>query len=261
VIQAGNFGSLDHGGRILAGRPAMGGDRTAVAEKPTGSAPQRRSTDHQRHYPRLEGGLPMAGLSGGLWPIDDDLQPLSSLVAAWHLAAVVCRSGQRRAWRRADDRQHHRQGAPLVGWWKRGAELQAIGRSRGGRTTKIHVVVDDRGRPVALQISPGQRGDAPLAQGLLEILPAARLCAADAAYDSDRLRLFLIGRGTQPVIPNNPTRKHLYPFDPEAYKLRNLIERMFCRLKDWRRIATRYDKLASNFAAAVMLAALVIWWI
>jgi putative transposase len=63
------------------------------------------------------------------------------------------------------------------------------------------------------------------------------------------------------VIPNNPTRKHFHAFDPEAYKLRNLIERMFCRLKDFRRIATRYDKLATNFAAAIMLAALVIWWV
>jgi putative transposase len=86
------------------------------------------------------------------------------------------------------------------------------------------------------------------------------LCAADAAYDSDRLRGFLIERGTQPVIPNNPRRKHLHPFDAEAYKLRNLIERMFGRLKDWRRIATRYDKLAANFAAAVALAAIVTWW-
>jgi putative transposase len=51
------------------------------------------------------------------------------------------------------------------------------------------------------------------------------------------LRLFLVERGTSPVIPNNPTRKHRYPFDPKAYKLRNLIERMFCRLKDWRRVA------------------------
>jgi putative transposase len=74
---------------------------------------------------------------------------------------------------------------------------------------------------------------------LLAPLPPARWCAADAAYDSDGLRLFLVERGTRPVIPNNPTRKHTYPFDPEADKLRNLIERMFCRLKDWRRIATR----------------------
>jgi putative transposase len=95
----------------------------------------------------------------------------------------------------------------------------------------------------------------------LEPLPPARLCAADTAYDSDRLRLFLIERGTRPVIPNNPRRKHLHPFDLQAYKLRNLIERMFCRLKDWRRIATRYDKLATNFDAALSLAAIVIWWL
>ena len=87
------------------------------------------------------------------------------------------------------------------------------------------------------------------------------MCAGDTAYDSDPLRLFLIERGTCPVIPNNPTRKHLHPFDLQAYKVRNLIERMFCRLKDWRRIATRYDKLAANFAATVTLAAIIIWWI
>ena len=63
------------------------------------------------------------------------------------------------------------------------------------------------------------------------------------------------------MIPNNPTRKRLHPFNAEAYKLRNLIERMFCRLKDWRRIATRYDKLACNVAAAVLLAAIIICWL
>lgn len=87
------------------------------------------------------------------------------------------------------------------------------------------------------------------------------MCAADAAYDSDQLRQFLIARGTRPVIPNNPTRKRHHPFDRQDYKLRNLIERMFGRLKDWRRIATRYDKLAANFAAAVALAAIINWWL
>ena len=62
------------------------------------------------------------------------------------------------------------------------------------------------------------------------------------------------------MIPNNPTRKRFHPFDAQAYKKRNLIERMFCRLKDWRRIATRYEKLATNFAAALAIAALIIWW-
>jgi putative transposase len=83
---------------------------------------------------------------------------------------------------------------------------------------------------------------------------------ADAGYDSDRLRATLIARGTLPVIPNNPTRKNIHPFDEIAYQRRNLIERVFCRLKDWRRIATRYDKLATNVASAVAIAAIVVWW-
>ncbi len=95
---------------------------------------------------------------------------------------------------------------------------------------------------------------------LVAALPVAALLAGDMAYDSDRFRAFLLDRGTVPVIPNNPAGKHLHPFDECAYAGRNLIERAFCRLKDWHRIATRYDKLARNFAAAVTLAALVIWW-
>ncbi len=91
-------------------------------------------------------------------------------------------------------------------------------------------------------------------------MPPATCCIADAAYDSNALRRRLIERGTRPVIPNNPTRKHRHPFDPAAYRLRNLIERAFCRLKDWRRIATRYDKLATNYAAAIAIAVIVIWW-
>ena len=86
------------------------------------------------------------------------------------------------------------------------------------------------------------------------------MCAADTAYDSNALRAFLIKRGTQPVIPNNPTRKNTHPFDPQAYKRRNIIERTFGRLKDWRRVATRYDKLRVNFAATCYIAAIVIWW-
>jgi putative transposase len=95
---------------------------------------------------------------------------------------------------------------------------------------------------------------------LIGPLPPARLCAADMAYDSNGFRQFLRERGTLPVIPNNPTRKHPHPFDPQPYKGRNLIERAFCLLKDWRRIATRYDKLATNYAATIALAAIILWW-
>ena len=176
------------------------------------------------------------------------------------MAAAVYGLGRAQSRRCPHDRLHQRQGPPLGGRGKRGAEIQAIGRSRGGRTTKIHAVVDGKGRLIAFEITAGQRGDAPFARPLLESLPRARLCLADTAYDADKLRRFLIERGTTPVIPNNPTRKNLQPFDPEAYKQRNLVERMFCRLKDWRRVATRYDKLAAIFASAVFIAAIIIWW-
>lgn len=143
---------------------------------------------------------------------------------------------------------------------KRGAEAQAIGRSRGGRTTKVHAVVDAAGRLIGFDLSPGQRGDIRPAEALLEPLPVATALFGDTAYDSDQFRGFLIGRGTAPVIRPNPTRKNPPPFDEVRYKQRNVIERAFSHLKDWRRVATRYDKLARNFRATVILAAILIWW-
>jgi putative transposase len=122
-------------------------------------------------------------------------------------------------------------------------------------------LVDQRGRLIAFLITPGQRGDAPVAEALIATVPPAQSLAADRAYDSDALRGLLLARGTRPVIPNAPYRKRLHPFDAEAYKHRNLVERAFSRLKDFRRIATRYDKLACNYAAAVCIAAIVIWWL
>jgi transposase len=145
--------------------------------------------------------------------------------------------------------------------WKRGADEQAIGRSRGGRTTKIHAVVDNEGRIVAFNLTPGQQGDVRSAAGLIASLPAAMTLLADAAYDSDAFRALLTERRTTPVIKQNPTRKRLYPFNKDTYKRRNVIKRAFSRLKDWRRVATRYDKLARNFRFTVALASILIWWI
>jgi putative transposase len=83
---------------------------------------------------------------------------------------------------------------------------------------------------------------------------------ADRAYDARSLRDWLQARGTEAVIPPNPTRKHPHAYDPIAYRARNLIERMFCRLKDFRRIATRYDKRSDTFLSAICLAAALTWW-
>jgi len=90
--------------------------------------------------------------------------------------------------------------------------------------------------------------------------PITRLIA-DKAYDTNALRAVLSDRGVEAVIPSIRRRKPLISYDAIAYRQRNLIERMFCRLKDFRRIATRYDKLARNFLAGALLAAIAIWWL
>jgi len=100
-----------------------------------------------------------------------------------------------------------------------------------------------------------------VALSLLAPWPSARHCSADAAYDSNGIRSVLLARGTVPVIPNNPTGRQHHPFDHSAWRKRNLIERLFCRLKDWRRIAMRYDRCAHTFLAAVTLAATVTFWL
>jgi len=104
-------------------------------------------------------------------------------------------------------------------------------------------------------------GDVRSAAGLIDQLPKAAQVLADTAYDSDKFREFLIARGSTPVIKPNPTRKNIPPFDKASYKGRNVIERAFSHLKDWRRVATRYDKLARNFRATVTLALLFRWGI
>ena len=144
---------------------------------------------------------------------------------------------------------------------KRGAFNNAIGRSRGGQTTKIHALSDEIGRPRALLITAGNVHDLDGARSLLAMGHQPKRLLADRAYDARSLRDVLAGRRIKAVIPPNPTRKHPHRYDKIAYKGRNVIERMFCRLKDFRRIATRYDKLAVTFDAAVRIAAMVIWWL
>ena len=157
-------------------------------------------------------------------------------------------------------RHHSYQGPPLSRRCKRGAFCHAIGRSRGGRTSKIHALTDEIGRPLAFVVTAGNTHDLVGAAELLRRVPMPRRLIADRAYDANKLRQWLAERGCQPVIPPNPTRKHPAAYDHIAYRARNLIERMFCRLKDFRRLATRYDKRADMYLSSVFLAAAVTWW-
>ena len=125
-------------------------------------------------------------------------------------------------------------------------------------TTKIHMAVDALGRPLKLILTPGQRGDAPLAPALLNGLSPRRVLA-DKAYDSNALRDLIATMGAEAVIPCNPTRKKPIPYDFEAYKVRYTVERCFNKLKHFRRIATRYDRRAAYFLAFLQIAAALIW--
>jgi len=95
---------------------------------------------------------------------------------------------------------------------------------------------------------------------LLEGIARPRRLIADKAYDADKLRNWLKARRIRAVIPSNATRNKPYPLDRVAYRRRNIIERMFGKLKNWRRIATRYDRLARNYLAALALVSVVIAW-
>lgn len=114
------------------------------------------------------------------------------------------------------------------------------------------------GCPVRLILTAGQRGDAPQAKALLgDDRPDAVL--ADAAYDSDAFRAAIGKTGATAVIPNNPSRAKKHPFDKVLYKERHLIECCFSKLKQFRRVATRYEKTARNYLAVVTLAATMLW--
>ena len=204
----------------------------------------------------------MVRLPTGIRTADDDLQPLRALGGTRCLGTAVSWACRTRAIRpNADDRFDAYQGAPLGVGRKRGEQNQAIGRSRGGRNTKIHAIADAKGRLLSILLSGGEAHDCPPAQRLIRRIKAARKLLGDKAYDSADLRQWLKDRGTKPVIPNRSNRKQPFSFDKKSYKQRHRIENAFGRLKDFRRIATRYDRLARNFLASVCLVAAIVWWI
>ena len=125
-------------------------------------------------------------------------------------------------------------------------------------STKIHAAGDALGNPVRLIGSPGQRNDIAFAHELVEGL-VADVIIADKVYDADHLCDRIAQTGGQAVIPPKRNRTFKRPYDAELYKERNVIERFFHKLKQFRRVATRYDKLLANFMGLVKLAAIAIW--
>jgi transposase len=110
-------------------------------------------------------------------------------------------------------------------------------------------------------LTGGHVADCAAGRLLLERMPTCRILHADKGYDSDAIRRQVEESGAMPNIPPKANRRWKNCFSPTLYKGRNAIERMFCRLKDFRRIATRYDRLATNYLAAVCIAATVSYWL
>jgi transposase len=138
-----------------------------------------------------------------------------------------------------------------------GQAAQALGRSRGGFTTKIHGAISGLGLPAKLLLTPGQAADVSQAEELLEGLRPA-VVIADKAFDSKALVDVIEARGAEAVIPSLSSRKEHRAYDRERYKDRNLVERFWHKLKQYRRVATRYEKTAQNFLAFVHVASIMI---
>lgn len=158
---------------------------------------------------------------------------------------------------------------------------QALGRSRGGLTTKVHLACDGRGLPLAVVITPGNLNDSTVFGAVLDAVRVPRIGAgrprrrpdavlADKAYSSRAIRQMLRRRGIRAVIPERADQKanrvrrgqaggRPPAFDRDLYKARNVVEHCFNRLKQFRAIATRFDKLAARYRAGLHLAALILW--
>lgn len=124
------------------------------------------------------------------------------------------------------------------------------------------MLTDVIGRPTVIHLTPGNRSDVRAAKAVLAQAPGPiRRLIADRGYDANWLRQALRNQGTTPVIPGRKNRKRKVRYDKKRYQDRWWIEASFGRLKDFRRVATRYDKLAANYASAVALAAIVAYWL
>lgn len=127
--------------------------------------------------------------------------------------------------------------------------------------SKLHAVCDGRGRPLVLLLSEGQMSDYKGPALMANVLPEARALIGDRGYDADWFRRALADRGITACIPSKTNRSVPISHDTKLYRQRHKIESMFGRLKDWRRIHTRYDRCAHTFMSAICIAATVIFWL
>ena len=225
-------------------------------ERPTAAG---RSQGSQWHLLRFADRHAVARPAGALRSLHDGVQSLQSLGQGGHLGSDIRGLGGEIPTVAATDRFFDHPRPPTRRRRKKGGPDNAIGRSRGGLSTKINAVVDQAGMPVRIVLSQGQSSDKTVAPAVLEGLAPDRDLIADRGYDARAVVDLVESRGGRAHIPTCRDRKVQRSVDPALYRQRNLIERFFNKLKHFRRVATRYDKTARNFLAAVLLAATRLW--
>lgn len=145
---------------------------------------------------------------------------------------------------------------------KKTADGRAIGKTKGGLNSKLHLVCDGAGRPVHLHLTAGNQADITQARQCLEpYLRKGTTVIADRGYDANHLRDWLTESDATPCIPPRKNRRVQFDYDTDLYKTRNIIERMFNRIKDWRQLSLRTFRCTQTFLAAAHLAATVIWFL
>lgn len=133
-----------------------------------------------------------------------------------------------------------------------------MGRSRGGLSTKIHAVVDGLGLPLEIALTEGQTHD--MTQSNLALKGEfSDYVICDKGYDSAEFRAAIGRAGSKAVIPSRKCRREQFEYDAHIYKERHLVENFFCRIKEYRRLATRYDAMSHSFRAFLILASILIW--
>lgn len=259
----------------------------AAAETPDRTTEPRSSTHSRGHSLGTTHRCPLAGSAGTLWPGRHGGEPVLPLAQSGDLgpppgsiagprrgprghrlgsALRRCHRGARSPARRRRPPGRRKKGFSA----QENAAAEALGRSQGGFSTKIHLRAEGHGRPIAVTLTGGERHEQ---TALVEILDAGavrrtgpgrprlrpRRLAGDKAYAGRPVRTHLRRRGIQPVIPSKKGQPRNPFFDRQAYRLRNRVERLINRLKQFRRIATRYEKRAVNYLAMIVIGAILLW--
>ena len=200
------------------------------------------------------GGLRLAAGAGHGRPLEQRLPAVRALAGEGNLGDADGSSGGRCRPRVGDARQHRGACPRLRRRGKKTAGEQALGRSRGGFSTKLHGLADALGNPLAFRLTAGQQGDAPHARTLLDPVTTTAVIA-DKAYDTDAILEAIAAAGALAVIPPKATRVHQRATDWHLYQQRHKIEILFGFMKHYRRVFARFEKLARRYLAFVHLVA------